>query len=59
MGIADKSKLFIGFWTYFNKSCENVHRVYLCSGLNQMTNVVELRLKKSNEIKSMQIFIYC
>jgi len=36
MGIADKPKLFIGFWTYFNRSCESVHRVYFCSGLNQM-----------------------
>jgi len=51
MGIADKPKLFIGFWTYFKRSCESVHWVYLCSGLNQMTNVIELRLKKSNEMK--------
>jgi hypothetical protein len=41
MGIADKPKLLIAFWTYFNRSCESVHRVYLCSGLNEMTNVME------------------
>ena len=51
MGIADKPKLFIGFWTYFNRSSESVHLVYLCSGLNEITNVVELRLKKSNQMQ--------
>jgi len=40
-GIADKTKLLIAFWTHVNRSCESVHRVYLCSGLNEMTNVME------------------